>query len=403
MKRLILLLAATALATSPALAQHAGHDSHAGHQAPAKKQPAKKAPAKKAPAKKPAAKKPAAKKATPKKSSTKKSSTKNPVKKAPAKKPAVKSSPKPAVDPHAGHQMPAEPAKVDPHAGHQMPTEPTASDPHAGHVMPSGQPAAADPHAGHDMSVPVPSVAPSPAEALSGPENAADTVWGKPAMDPSRAVLLREHGSMPAYKLLIDQLETRFQNGRNGYFLNGEGWYGGDIGKLWLKSEIEGEYGRKPERAEFQALWSRAINPWFNLQTGLRLDAQPETHGHLVLGVEGLAPYWIEVDAAAFLSDKGDVTARIEAEHDVRLTQKLILQPRVEFDFALQDIPRQQIGSGFSKAEAGLRLRYQIEPELAPYVGVNYERAFGDTRRFVRAEGDRLNSLSFVVGLRTWF
>ena len=398
MKRLVLLLAASAFATSPALAQHAGHDPHARHQAPAKKQPPKKAPAKKAPAKKPVAKKPAAKKAAPKKSSTK-----SPVKKDPVKKPALKSSPKPAIDPHAGHQMSAEPARVDPHAGHQKPTEPTASDPHAGHVMPSGQPAAADPHAGHDMSVPAPPVAPPPAEALSGPENAADTIWGRGAMDPSRAVLLHEHGSMPTYKLLIDQLETRFQNGRNGYFINAEGWYGGDIDKLWLKSEIEGEYGRKAGQAEFQALWSHAINPWFNLQTGVRLDARPETRGHLVLGVEGLAPYWIEVDAAAFLSDKGDVTARVEAEHDMRVTQKLILQPRVEFDFALQDIPGQQIGSGLSKAEAGLRLRYQIEPELAPYVGVNYERALGDTRRFVRAEGDRPNSLGFVVGLRTWF
>ena len=398
MKRLILLLAASSLATSPALAQHAGHDPHAGHQAPAKKQPAKQAPAKKAPARKPAVKKPAAKKATPKKSSTK-----SPVKKAPAKKPAVKSSPKPAVDPHAGHQMPAEPAKVDPHAGHQMPTEPTASDPHAGHVMPSGQPAVADPHAGHDMSVPAPPVAPPPAEALSGPENAADTIWGRGAMNPSRAVLLREHGDMPAYKLLIDQLETRVRNGRDGYFVNAEGWYGGDIHKLWLKTEIEGEYGRKPEQAEFQALWSHAIDPWFNLQTGVRLDARPDTRGHLVLGVEGLAPYWIEVDAAAFLSDKGDVTARIEAEHDVRVTQKLILQPRAEVDFALQDIERRQVGSGLSTGELGLRLRYEIVPQFAPYVGVNYERAFGDTRRFRRLDGDDVGGWSLVAGIRAWF
>ena len=398
MKRLILLLAATALATSPALAQHPGHDPHAGHQAPSKKQPAKKAPAKKAPAKKPAAKKPAAKKATPKKSSTK-----SPLKKAPTKKPAVKSSPKPAVDPHAGHQMPAEPAKVDPHAGHQMPTEPPASDPHAGHVMPSGQPAVADPHAGHDMSVPAPPVAPPPAEALSGPENAADTIWGRGAMNPSRAVLLREHGDMPAYKLLIDQLETRVRNGRDGYFLNAEGWHGGDIDKLWLKTEIEGEYGRKPEQAEFQALWSHAIDPWFNLQTGVRLDARPDTRGHLVLGVQGLAPYWIEVDAAAFLSDKGDVTARIEAEHDMRVTQKLILQPRAEVDFALQDIERRQVGSGLSAGEFGLRLRYEIVPQSAPYVGVNYERAFGDTRRYRRLDGDDVGGWSLVAGIRAWF
>ena len=394
MKRLIFLLAASALATTPAIAQHAGHDPHAGHRAPAKK----------APSKKPAAKKAAAKKASTKKATTKKKpSPKNTVKKAPAKKPAAKSSPKAAVDPHAGHQVPAEPAKVDPGIGHSMPTEPTASDPHAGHVMPTEETAGADPHAGHDINVAAPPVGPAPAEALAGPANAAETIWGREAMNPSRAVLLREHGDMPAYKLLIDQLETRIRNGRDGYFVNAEGWYGGDIDKLWLKTEIEGEYGHKPEQAEFQALWSHAISPWFNLQTGVRLDARPDTRGQLVLGVEGLAPYWIEVDAAAFLSDKGDVTARVEAEHDMRVTQKLILQPRAEIDLALQDIERQQIGSGLSTGEFGLRLRYEIVPQSAPYVGVNYERAFGDTRRYRRLDGDDVGGWSLVAGIRAWF
>jgi copper resistance protein B len=253
------------------------------------------------------------------------------------------------------------------------------------------------------MNVVAPPVAPPRAEALSGPENAADTIWGQAAMNPSRAVLLREHGGMPAAKLLIDQLETRIRNGRDGYFVNAEGWYGGDIDKLWLKTEVEGEYGHKPEQAEFQALWSHAIDPWFNLQTGVRLDARPDTRGHLVLGVEGLAPYWIEIDAAAFLSDKGDITARIEAEHDMRVTQKLILQPRVELDLALQDIQRQQIGSGLSTGELGLRLRYEIVPQFAPYVGVNYERSFGDTRRYRRLGGDDVGGFSLVAGIRAWF
>jgi copper resistance protein B len=289
--------------------------------------------------------------------------------------------------------------------GMEMPAETSKTDPHAGHVMPTEQSATPDAHAGHDMTAMAvePPVAPPPPEALSGPQNAADTVWRQGTMDSSRAVLLREHGSMPASKLLIDQLETRARRGRDGYYLNAEGWYGGDIDKLWLKTEIEGEYGRKAEQAEFQALWSHAIDPWFNFQAGARFDARPDTRGHLVLGVEGLAPYWIEVDAAAFLSDKGDVTARVEAEHDMRLTQKLILQPRVELDFAAQDIPRQQIGSGLSSAELGLRLRYQIVPQFAPYVGANYERAFGDTRRFRRQDGENSGGWQFVAGLRTWF
>ena len=222
-------------------------------------------------------------------------------------------------------------------------------------------------------------------------------------MAPSQAVLFQEHGDIVTYKVLVDQLETRVRSGRDGYFLNAEGWYGGDIDKLWLKTEVEGDFGGKPEQAELQALWSHAIDPWFDLQAGVRVDAEPDTRGRLVLGVQGLAPYWIEVDVAAFLSDKGDVTARAEAEHDVRITQKLVLQPRVELDFALQDIPRERLGSGLASADLGLRLRYEFVPNFAPYVGVSYERAFGDTRRFLRADGDDPDSLNFVVGLRTWF
>ena len=248
-----------------------------------------------------------------------------------------------------------------------------------------------------------PPVGPPPAEALTGPENAADAAWGHSAMETGRAVLFSEHGNMPASKLLIDQLETRVRRGRDGYFVNAEGWYGGDIDKLWIKSEVEGAYGGKPEQAELQALWSHAIDPWFDLQAGVRLDARPEKRARLALGVQGLAPYWIEIDAAAFLSNKGDITARFEAEHDVRITQQLVLQPRAEFDFSLQDIPREHVGAGLSTAELGLRLRYQIKPNFAPYVGVGYEHSFGGTRRFLKEDGDDPSSLSFVVGLRTWF
>ena len=312
---------------------------------------------------------------------------------APAPAPQPKA---PAADPHAGHQMPAPaPQPADPHAGHQMPTPaptPQPADPHAGHQMPAPAPAADIP------------LGPPPPEALAGPVHAADTAWGRAAMEPGRAVLLREHGDIAVAKLLIDQLETRITNGRDGYFLNAEGWYGGDIDKLWLKTEVEGEFGTSPDQAELQALWSHAIDPWFNLQAGIRYDARPDKGAtHLVLGMEGLAPYWIEVDAAAFVSTRGNVTARIEAEHDARITQKLVLQPRAELDFALQDVPREALGAGLSTAEIGLRLRYEIEPNLAPYIGVEYDRAFGNTRKFRRREDEDLGGLSFVAGIRAWF
>lgn len=299
---------------------------------------------------------------------------------------------------HDGHEAPA-PAP-DPHAGHAMPkAEP---DPHAGHALPETP--APDPHAGHDMSgtaVDIP-VGPPPAEALQGPAHAADAVWGGP-MARSRSILWSEHGGMPTAKFLIDRAETRLRNGRDGWALDGEGWIGGDIDKLWLKTEVEGDWGKSPESAEVQALWSHAIGPFFDLQAGVRYDIEPVGRARLAVGVEGLAPYWIELDAAAFVSTRGDVTARIKAEHDVRITQSLILQPSIELDFAAQDISEEGIGAGLSNAEVGLRLRYQIEPRFAPYVGVNLDRAFGKTRRFAKAEGEDAGPLSLVIGLHAWF
>ena len=399
MKRLLVLIAATALTASPAVAQM----NMPGMHMPGMKMPA---PKKKAPAKKKASAKKSTAKATAKKSPSTRATA--PARKKPAKKPAAG---------HEQHDMSQMPGMQMPQtssgqeqmpAGHDMSQMPGMEMPPGqsmesmpGMTMPPGE------HAGHNMpgmSMPEPPLAPPPPEALKGPENAADTVYGTAAMQPSRTFLLtKEHGGMAVAKLLIDQAETRVRKGRDGYFLNAQGWYGGDIDKLWLKTEIEGAYGRAAEQVEFQALYSHAIDPWFNLQGGVRLDAQPRTRGRLVLGVEGLAPYWFEVNAAAFLSDKGDITARAEAEHDVRITQKLILQPRAQLDFALQDIPRERVGAGLSIVEVGARLRYQFVPNFAPYIGVVYERAVGQTARFIRADGESPGGLQFTVGLRTWF
>lgn len=343
----------------------------------------------------------------------------------------------PALAQHANHAMPAatmhedkvKPAKkVDPHATHATDQQSgqssqTSDDPHAGHTMPTAP--AADPHAGHDMNampaqgaeihaehsapmhepgLPDPPVAPPSAAALGGPRNAADAVFGAEAMSDARDVLRKEHGDIKTSMVLVDQLETTIRNGRNGYAWDAQAWYGADIDKIWIKTEGEGSFGESPAKAEVQALWSHALDPWFNLQAGVRHDFQPDPErSHLVLGIQGLVPYWFEIDGAMFLSSKGDLTARFEAEYDQRLTQKLILQPNVEFDLAAQDVPELGTGSGLSTGEIGLRLRYEIIPEFAPYVGVKYERAFGNTADFARARGHDVGGWSFLVGLRSWF
>jgi copper resistance protein B len=249
-----------------------------------------------------------------------------------------------------------------------------------------------------------PPVAPPPPAALSGPAHAADAVYGAEAMARARAGMRAMHGDVRTWRVLVDQAEARIRNGRDGWYVNGEAWVGGDIDRLRLRLEGEGAFGRRAERAEVQALWSHAVNPWFNLQTGLRYDVRPDPkRAWLTAGVQGLAPYWLEIDAALFLSTRGELTARAEGDYDLRLTRKWILQPRVEVDLSAQDVPALRLGAGLSSAEAGLRLRYQVVPEFAPYVGVSYQRAFGDSAGFRRAAGERTRGWSLALGVRTWF
>ncbi len=250
-----------------------------------------------------------------------------------------------------------------------------------------------------------PPVAPAPPEAFSGPEHAGATIFDPQLFERKRQEeLIAEHGGYVTWLFLADQLEYRVNDGRDGYKWDLQGWYGGDYNKLWLKSEGEGSFGESPEQAEVQALYSRALDPWFNLQVGVRHDFRPDPERtHLVLGIQGLARYWFEVDGSLFLSNKGDLTARFEAEYDQRITNKLILQPSIEFDLAAQDVPELGIGAGLSTAEVGLRLRYEFVPEFAPYIGVEYERAFGNTADFSRAAGENVGGWSLVTGVRLWF
>ncbi|MEE8231078.1 MAG: copper resistance protein B, partial [Qipengyuania citrea] len=170
-----------------------------------------------------------------------------------------------------------------------------------------------------------------------------------------------------------------------------------------LKTEGEGEIGGALEDAEIQALYSRAIGPFFDLQAGVRFDPEPDARTHLVVGVAGLAPYMFHVDGALFLSDRGKLTARIEAEYDQKITQRLILQPRIEAELAAQDIPAREIGAGITKIEPGLRLRYEIVPEFAPYIGLEYEAKKGETADIARLAGEDPDGLKIALGLRAWF
>jgi len=168
----------------------------------------------------------------------------------------------------------------------------------------------------------------------------------------------------------VDRFEYRGRRGRDGYLWDAQGYVGGDLDKFWFKSEGEGQRGERAERIEVQALWSHAIRPFFDLQMGVLHDFAGRDRTSAVIGIQGIAPYGVEIDTAAFLSTRGDLTARAEVEIDQRITQRLILQPRAEIDLAAQDIPGHDVGRGLDKAELGLRVRYEFAREFAPYIGV---------------------------------
>jgi copper resistance protein B len=202
----------------------------------------------------------------------------------------------------------------------------------------------------------------------------------------------------------VEQLEYRIRDGKESLNWDAQAWVGGDYHKLWFKTEGEAPVGERVEEAEFQALYSRLVSDFFDLQVGLRQDFKPEPERTFaVVGLHGLARYFVETDLAAFVSHKGEVSFRAKGEIDLRLTQRLVLQPMAEVNLAVQSVAERDIGSGFNDVEFGLRLRYEIAREFAPYIGVNWERKLGETADLVRTEGERVDSFAVVAGLRFWF
>jgi copper resistance protein B len=203
-------------------------------------------------------------------------------------------------------------------------------------------------------------------------------------------------------KVLFEQLEYREGGNDNAFALDGQAWIGKDLNKFWLKSEAEradGEGGSEWE-GEVQALYSRAVAPFWDMQAGLKQDNEPGAdRTWAVLGFQGLAPYFIETEASLFVDDSADVALRLKFKHEFHLSQRLILVPELESDFYGQNNPRWQQASGLSDLELGLRLHYEIVREFAPYIGINHQRWFGDARRW---RDDRATS-ELALGVRLWF
>jgi copper resistance protein B len=203
--------------------------------------------------------------------------------------------------------------------------------------------------------------------------------------------------------LLVDRLEYAQGRSNASMAYDVQAWFGRDYDRAVLKAEGEVDGGRI-EDARTELLWGHAVASFWDLQLGLRYDSgDGPDRSWLAFGVQGLAPYWFEVDAAAYIGENGRSALRIESEYELLLTQKLILQPRIEANFYGKSDPAREIGNGLSTASMGLRLRYEIKREFAPYVGVQWVRKFGTTADFARAEDKPTRDTQWVAGLRIWF
>ncbi|MDT8922831.1 MULTISPECIES: copper resistance protein B [Pseudomonas] len=213
----------------------------------------------------------------------------------------------------------------------------------------------------------------------------------------------RMHDSAINSFFLLDQLEYQDADEGSALAWDATGWIGGDINRLWIRSEGERTNG-VTEDAELQLLYGRSVSPWWDVVAGVRQDFKPQSpQTWAAFGIQGMALYGFEAEATAFLGENGQTAARLEGDYDILLTNRLILQPTAEVNFYGKNDPERGVGSGLANTEVGVRLRYEIVRQFAPYIGVTWNRSYGKTADFIRDEGGDVDEARFVAGIRMWF
>lgn len=258
---------------------------------------------------------------------------------------------------------------------------------------------AADEHAGHNM--PAPASAQVPASVGAVPTDAERAA----AFPDLGAMATREH--MDDDPLTVMLMLDRFELGdtREGSRLSwgGSAWIGGDFNKLLLRTEGEHVEGRIAA-AEVAAFWAHPVARWWNQVVGVRHDFEPGAgRTWLAYGVEGIAPWNFHVQATAYLGEQGRTALRLETAYELLLTNRLILQPRAELNAYGKADRDRGIGSGLADLDLGLRLRYELRREVAPYLGVGWVNHFGSSASILRANGGDAHELQVLAGLRVWY
>lgn len=285
----------------------------------------------------------------------------------------------------------------------QPPAPPAPPQERAGHEAPSQKPPSPAPpeqhHPSHQPAEPAPSPPGQPPPTGLPPITDEDRKAAFPELNGQHTV----HDDAIVTYVLFDQLEWQTGDGVTGLSWDNKGWVGGDINRFWFRTEGEIEDGDLAD-AEAHALYGRAIARWWDLVVGVRQDMRPgPARTWAAVGLQGLAPYWFEVEATAYVGESGRTHLRLESEYELLMTNRLVLQPLVELDLYGKSDPERGLGSGLSSMNAGVRLRYEIRREFAPYLGVTWNRKFFGTADLANAEGGDTSSARLALGVRVWF
>ncbi|MBI4485366.1 MAG: copper resistance protein B [Acidobacteria bacterium] len=203
--------------------------------------------------------------------------------------------------------------------------------------------------------------------------------------------------------LLGDEIELLSGNEGSGTAWTGQAAYGGDLDKLWLRTQGLGIKGEPIDPTTgVEALWWRARSPFWGTLLGARQDFGPGAHTWLAAGVEGIAPYWFHLQATGYVGDDGRLSGRLRASYDMLFTNRLILTPQLESNVYSRAEPDRELGAGVGNLELGLRLRYEMRRKFAPYIGYVWERSFAGTADARRAQADPVTEFRFVAGVRLW-
>lgn len=280
------------------------------------------------------------------------------------------------------------------HPGHEQPTAPPQKAP--AQSTPATAPTSVEDHSAHQPKT-QPAAQQTPKEPIP-PVTDADRAAAFPQGMQGHAV----HDQAVHYMVLFDQLEWE-GGGKGGPGWDNTTWIGGDVNRVWLRSEGESHSGQV-ESAFVDVLWGRSVSRWWDVVAGVRQDFRPGPAQTWVGGgVQGLAPYFFEVEATGYVGANGRTMVRLEADYELLITNRVILQPTLEAELHGKSDPERGVGRGLSTLEGGLRLRYELKREFAPFIGIAWTRSFFGTADLARAEGEDVSSARLVVGLRTWF